>query len=92
MASIKVILSQRLPIKWPIHNSMVSTDIIGVALGIIQAWWTKITSHMVMAELLIQITIDSLMHNGKMEIYMDTVDGLINLVTAGNQNGKMVSR
>ena len=47
---------------------------------------------MVMAELLPQITIDSLMHNGKMEDCMDTLDGLDNMVTAGKENTKMVRK
>ena len=44
---------------------------------------------MVMAELLEQITTFSLMHNGKMDRDMDTLERLINLVAALNMNAKM---
>ena len=45
---------------------------------------------MVMADLFRQIILASEMHNSEMEQYMDTIEGLNNLVTAGNQNIKMV--
>ena len=45
---------------------------------------------MVMAELFRQIILNSMMHNGKMERDMDTLDGLNKMVTAINGNVKMV--
>ena len=74
MASIKVIPSNKLPIRSLIHKSMLSQSRDNMALLTTQAWSTKITSHMVMAELFIQITHSSLMDNGKMEQCMDTLE------------------
>jgi len=43
-------------------------------------WSTKTTSLMALAELFLKIT--SLMDNGKMEIFMDTVEALTKVVIA----------
>ena len=46
---------------------------------------------MVMEELLMQVTMTSLMDNGKMERDMDTIERFIKMVSAGKKNDKMVS-
>ena len=54
------------------------------------AWSTKMISLMDGEELLRQIMNSSLMHNGKMELDMDTPDTFIMMVTALNVNIQMV--
>ena len=57
-----------------------------------QEWSIKIISHSDGEELLKLIILGSLMDNGKMERDMDTLDLLIKMVSAFNQNGKMVRK
>ena len=57
-----------------------------------QAWSTKMISLMDGEELSAQIMILLLMHNGKMELHMDTIELFINVVPMVNLNFKMAQK
>ncbi len=59
--------------------------------GTTQAWSTNMMSHMDGEELYLQTNFASLMHNGKMELHMDTIDSMCKMVTVLNVNIKMAS-
>ena len=91
MGSFKIIPSHKLHKMSPSKYLMASKSIFhGVNMNTTtQAWSTKMISLMDGEELSKQTMIDSLMHNGKMELNMDTFEELINLVTVINMNVKM---
>ncbi len=57
-----------------------------------QAWSTKMISLMDGEELSIQIILSSLMHNGKMEFNMDTLERFFMMVGVMKMNFKMVKK
>ena len=91
MGSFKIIPSHKLHKMSPSKYLMASKSSFG-ALNMnttTQAWSTKMISLMDGEELSVQTILSSLMDNGKMEFYMDTIDGFIKMVTVIKENIKM---
>ncbi len=88
MGSFKIIPSHKLHKMSPSKYLMASKSRVMVH-ATTQAWSTKMISLMDGEELSIQVIITSLMHNGMMELNMDTIDLLIKLVSVFNMNIKM---
>ncbi len=91
MGSFKIIPSHKLHKMSPSNYLMESqSSFHGVNMNATtQAWSTKMISLMDGEELSVQIILSSLMDNGKMEFHMDTLDGLIIMVSVFNKNIKM---
>ena len=93
MEFIKIISCQTMPIISPIPKLKILKLRDGkIGNGITLGWLIKIMSHMVMVEQLQQIIVFSLMHNGKMEISMDTLEVLTNSGNVINMNIKMLRK
>jgi len=85
MGSFKIIPSHKLHKMSPSKYLKVSN--YGVVMNTTtQAWSTKMISLMDGEELSIQIMLSSLMHNGKMELNMDTIDILIMVLPVFKEN------
>ena len=92
MGSFKIILSHKLHKMSPSKYLMASKSRDGVVNTTTQAWSTKMISLMDGEELSVQIMLGLLMHNGKMELNMDTFELFIMMVTVFNKKDKMAQK
>ena len=89
MGSFKIIPSHKLHKMSPSNYLMASKSRDVKAHTTTQAWSTKMISLMDGEELSEQMMLGSQMHNGKMELHMDTLDIFHIMVSAIKKNIKM---